>query len=261
MNEQDLDRIRELADPAFAMVDHRRQGSGATTLEQLIAGFADAKEFMPDVRWERRMIAASGEVAASIASFEGHLRDEGGAVAFAYGSVSVVRDGLLVRTETFDADDEEAILARYEELRAEADAVRLAPGVDPGHPSVELMRRHTAAFAARDWDAYRALYAPDYEAVDHRQLGWVDFDAGAIVETTISAIELYPDMRETIEILAVAEGIDAQVNVFRGHTTAGGGESVITIGVVSVHADGRIVRDEFFDCDRTTRPSWSGSGS
>ena len=69
-----------------------------TSLEQLIAGYADAKE-SADVRRERRVIAVSAEVAASIASYNGHLRDEGGPVAFAYGSVNVVREGLLVHRD------------------------------------------------------------------------------------------------------------------------------------------------------------------
>ena len=110
--------------------------------------------------------------------------------------------------------------------------VRLAPGVDPRHPLVGLIRRQREAMTARDWTAYRALYAPGCRLLDRRPVGWgEDVDAALMLETAISAATLYPDMRQTTEILAVADGWSAEMVSFHGHTTAGGGFAEVTMGV------------------------------
>ena len=116
------------------MIDRRAQGGGVTSLEQLIAGYADAKESCRTFVWERRVIAVSAEVAASIASYNGHLRDEGGPLAFAYGSVNVVREGLSSGPRPSTLMTRRRSSPGTRSWSPRPTPVRLAPGVDPRHP-------------------------------------------------------------------------------------------------------------------------------
>ena len=232
------------------MVDHRAQGAGVIDLDELIAGYRSTWELSPDLRLGRRMIRTSGaDLAASIGEFTGHLgAEDGGAVALAYGSVSVFRNGLLVCTEMFEADDEAAMLARFEELAAESDPVRLAPGIPPDHPLVAVLRAQCATFHVDD-DRWRALLAPGYVAIDRRPVGWERLDRDAVLETRATIRALVPDMRETAEILAVAEDLAARIASFCGHTTEGGGLMDVAFGSSPSTTDGRVVSEEFFEPD------------
>jgi ketosteroid isomerase-like protein len=251
VNAQDWERLQELCSPGFEMVDHRGQGAGVIDLDELIAGYKKTWELSPDLRLDRRMIRTSGvDLAASITEFTGHLGAEnGGPLALALGSVSLFRDGLLVRTELFEADDEAAMLARLEELATDSDPVRLAPGIPPDHPLIAVVRAQCSLFDVDD-GRWEATLAPDFVAIDRRLVGWGErLDRDAVLETRATARAIAPDMRQTVEIIAVADDLLARVMSFRGHTTEGGGLMDIAFADVITFEDGRFASEEFFPPD------------
>ncbi|HEV2815146.1 MAG TPA: nuclear transport factor 2 family protein, partial [Solirubrobacteraceae bacterium] len=249
LNERDWDGLRRIYSPAYRVVDHRPNGADMD-LEQTIAAFDASHDLVRDVRWTRlRFLARSEHVAASILMLTGRL-GEGGPVEIAYGNVIFERDGVLAGSELFEPEDEDVILARYEELVAESDPVRLAPGVDASSPAVAALRAQCAAFNARDWDGYRALQADDYVTVDHRSLGWGEpLDAERAIETAKSAVAVAPDLRMTTHVLAASGNVAATVARVDGHALDGGGTVEFAFGSVVLVEDGRARRAEMFDGD------------
>ncbi len=250
INAQDWDRLRDLSTPDYRAVDHRPEGAHMD-VDELVSAFRVAAEFLDRPRWDVVRVLASGDShLAYVLELSGDLREGGAPARLAYGNVVTIRGGLSARLDIFDPDDEAAILARFEELRAEADLVRVAPGVDPAHPAITALRAHCERHAARDWQGFAALYAPDYEGLDRRPLGWERVDRAAAVELNRTAVDVAPDAVVTTEVLAVGDAISARIHEFRGHAADGGGEVDVTLGAVAVHADGLIAREEFLDADR-----------
>ena len=128
--------------------------------------------------------------------------------------------------------------------------MRLAPGVDPAHPVVALVRRITELFDARDWSRYREPYDARFVAIDRRRVGWGhELDLDWLLQTNVRAVEMYPDLRQRSEVLAVRDHMVARVGRLVGDTTEGGGAGENRFGVLAVCEHGRIVRDEFFDAE------------
>src|SRR5262249_54675884 len=83
-------------------------------------------------------------------------------------------DGLVTRSEIFDADRDEQALARFDELTglpapARPSRRRVRPNAASDHAA-----RVNAAMAARDGDALSTLFADDCEAVEHTTGGRYD---------------------------------------------------------------------------------------
>ncbi|MGH7895900.1 MAG: nuclear transport factor 2 family protein [Candidatus Binatia bacterium] len=169
----DLDRLERAAPwfaPAIEYVDHRTVGLGsvhgaeahlrgiralldlvedsATRLDDVLALRSDA--FL--VRWTH-----FGTDRASGGAFERHV-----CLLFVFGS-----DGLVTRTEQFDADREAEALARFDELTAELAAVSPARRLVRANAATAHAARLEAAIAARDSDAFPTLLAEHDETIDH----------------------------------------------------------------------------------------------
>src|SRR5262249_34841545 len=76
-------------------------------------------------------------------------------------------DGLVRRSEVFDADREDEALARFDELTAEAAPLRPVTRRVKGNAATANAARVDAAMAAQDVDAFATLWADESEAVGH----------------------------------------------------------------------------------------------
>jgi ketosteroid isomerase-like protein len=163
---------------------------------------------------------------------------DGGEIEVPYLLLGSVRDGLLDRTELFDPGDEDRARRRFEELsRADTPA-----GVR------ELIDRFVAAYNARDWDGLRALYAPDLRFEDHRLMGWGALEGiEPLIQRAKGGVELAPDVRMEVEVLALGSRALVARMLSRGHLEAGGGEVEVEIVSFSLVEHGRATHLEFFD--------------
>ena len=165
----------------------------------------------------------------------------------AIGQVVVLRDGLFASLEVFDIDDEAGMLARLAEL---AGGTQVAPGVDPAHPMVAVCRATFEAANRRDWDAFAALFADDYQALDHRRVGWAPVEGvDGIVHLLRSAFSGVDDARLAGAVFAVADGLALRSMSFAGHAPQGGGAFVHEHITITMAPAGLIVREEHFEAE------------
>ncbi|HEX2087056.1 MAG TPA: nuclear transport factor 2 family protein, partial [Solirubrobacteraceae bacterium] len=245
-NARDWDGIAALLADDVAFTHHLRMSLWRyETTGEWIAQMRDLVALAPDVRAHNETIAVEGDVLAGRQQWTGTF--EGGPASVRAAYVAVIRDGRIARFEAFDADDEDALLARYEELRAEADAVQVSPAADPDAPAVALVRAQARAFNARDWNAYRALCREGYVAVDHRVLGWGhELELDRVIETAASSAALVPDMRMTTEVVAASGPLAAARVRVTGHDAQSGGALEISFRTVLVTDGERAERAELF---------------
>jgi ketosteroid isomerase-like protein len=91
-----------------------------TSVDEIVRSQAALFELIPDMRM--RVIGVerfSGDMAIVRARMSG-TNEEGGAVEQELFYISRIRDGRCVRFEVFFAEQEDAALARFEELRADS---------------------------------------------------------------------------------------------------------------------------------------------
>ena len=106
----DLDGLRDLHAKGFAMVDHREHNS------------QDAEEEWrpeygsPDLRIEMEEVLACDERVIAMRATVRGTNPDGQAFEVSLGLVDAVEDGLFVSADRYDAENRDAILARYTEL-------------------------------------------------------------------------------------------------------------------------------------------------
>jgi hypothetical protein len=171
---------RSLFAPDVEATDHRTVGFGSLrgvdavvralrALRQLSDDFDDRFDDVLDLRSDTLLLrwTTSGTIRASGGAFAQDL-----CMLWVFGA-----DGLAKRWEQFDAVQEAAALARFDELTAEPEAVRFAAApsrvarkrdrrVRPNAATANAARVD-AAIAAKDVDAFATLWADESEAVAH----------------------------------------------------------------------------------------------
>ncbi len=239
----DLDAFREVYAEDIKMRDGRTIGwedvEGRAAMIELMRGFVDTTaERSSEVT---RILALDDEVAAVVLSGTGVSHD-GGAAELRFGQVARARDGRTVVLEMFEPDDEEGMLARFEELRAEA---RLA--------TTPIGRNYLAFlddFTRRDWTAMRRLYRDDAIGIDHRNMGWSTVQGpDAFIDLLRGFVDVTPDGLQRVErILAMDDDLVA-LEIHGTGSTGDGGAAEFRVGHVTRLADGLRARVEFFDPD------------
>ena len=228
-NAHDLDALRACYTEDCEVVDRRSLGwETLRGIDAVMAMFRSWLETVPDLEDRVEVLASDDQHCAVRVDGYGHAADGGGALEYFLTTVNTIRDGRCRRSELFDAGEEEAALARFEELRR-ADRPAAAPA-KPG----ELLERFVAAYNGRDRDALRQIFAPDLRFADRRLVGWGEHEGlDAFLGILWGAFPLAPDLR--MEAVPLAQGQRAAVAryVSRGHLAAGGGELEIATG----HAD------------------------
>jgi hypothetical protein len=253
--------LRELYDADdYVMVDHRAMGAGAAGgRDEGLAQIAVIHRSATQLRWEPEPLAGLGDgeslVTAARFVVHGRAADGGGAFEGAYALVTVSRGGVFRRAELFGHDDRAAVLARFDELCAEAfGGVTLSPHARaPVAPAV--VRRSTAwlrAYNAHDWDAMRDLVDPDVIQVDRRD---VSTPVARGVDDYLSGLRAGAELagRARSEVLAGVEAAGRRVGgvtvVIEGAVPGEGGPFEIRLGAVAVMAGDRTVASEILDDD------------
>jgi class 3 adenylate cyclase/ketosteroid isomerase-like protein/tetratricopeptide (TPR) repeat protein len=246
-NAHDLGAVVELFSQDYVVVDHRLNGwagiEGRDALRgQLQAGLAMSADVRFDVD---EVIARDDRVMVRIVAYRGHADEGGGEFDLGYGEVSLHENGVVVSSHVYEAEDRQAMIARYAELGGGLSALGDAP-LERFY--AEFARR----FAQRDLQLLLELVSEDYVLIDHRVLGWEPVRGhdgfGQLQATTWEA----SDVRiEVDEVLAVGDGVIALIARWTGHTNAetGGGEFDVPIGRVTTIVAGRVARVEQFEPD------------
>ena len=242
---RDLDAIVGLCAEDFVLTDHRPIGweevRGLAALEEFVRSVLAAS---PDLHGAIEEILACDErVVAATAVWGGSSAEGGGDIEFRFGYVTVVEKGLIAHQELFEANDRDAMLARYAELGGR----RPAPLGDrpPERFLAEFVRRWTA----RDLDAIVDLFSGDYVLEDHRGLGWDPISGhDAQREVVRSGLDMSPDIKfEVQEVLACDERVMATAVLYRGTAGEGGGPFELPFGYVFTAEDGRATRVDVYD--------------
>jgi ketosteroid isomerase-like protein len=240
---RDVDAIVELYDEDCVIRDHRALGAGdirgaaaiRTLYEAILTTSYDLRLDVDEV------LAVDDRVIVLRQRFHGHGFDGAGYGEVPHGLVAVVRDGRLVEIDQYAADDEEAMLARFAELRRAA-----------GSGGVELpgwAARQLESYNAHDLDGFAAVHAPHYRLVDHRAVGWGTISGrDEVVEHAAVTLRAIPDARMEIEdVLARDDRVLASRIVYSGHGPYGGGDFELTLGCVSVADGERVVSTDVYE--------------
>jgi ketosteroid isomerase-like protein len=246
-NARDWDALRETWTDDYVSVDNRNVGwDPIPGAEASIQNFESVVAMAPDIRFESEVIVADEYAVGGRFRASGHA--EGGAIEVEMLQVTANRGGRAWRTELFEPDDEERMLARFEELRAEAAA--------QARPLVVAAREHTiAALNARDWERLHARYTPDAVLLDRRRIAdHLASGADAVVEVQRGIVDAVPDVSWSDRVVATHGDL---VGVFsaelRGHAPGGGDAEMETIAVIQADRDGRTRRVELFDDEPAAR--------
>lgn len=118
--EHDLDAFMELFDERWQMVDHRVGGLKSPVRRDVCRAMtASVFAVSPDVRFKiDEVLACNERVVAMRASYHGSTIGGRGRFVFEGGFVTRVEDGHSISVDQFEYDDNEAMLARFEELTA-----------------------------------------------------------------------------------------------------------------------------------------------
>jgi class 3 adenylate cyclase/ketosteroid isomerase-like protein len=227
------------------LIDHRALGwEGVSGHEARMQITESVWSISPDIRMcVDEVLACDERVIALRVRWMGTGEDGGGVIEVPLGYVNVVEDGRVVRTEQFDPDDREAMLARYRELGG-------TTGVLGDRPPERVWSEFKRRFNARDLDGLLGLYAGDWTFSDHRQLGY-EMPAGvaSVAENFRSVFAASPDIRVEVEtVIACDERVIALEHTYRGtNPAAAGGEGELRWVVVTVVEDGLIRSTDLFD--------------
>ncbi|MFL5847185.1 MAG: nuclear transport factor 2 family protein [Solirubrobacteraceae bacterium] len=231
LNSRDLDALAALQSPDFRIADHR---PGLRNVidgnEESLAVWRWLFDEVPDVGLHGLVLQQSGDVVHGRLRYTSRLKD----YVIDVETVSVVRDGLATRTDTFDLRDP-AAAALFERLSREEPL------------SMRLARRWERIFNARDWAAAEDHLAPGYEVEDRRPLGGAPvFGAAASIEMA-RGIAALGEVTWRYEPLEVAEDVALLEAGVGGLSDDLGEASLTTLQVLIADSDGRAGRVLVFD--------------
>jgi hypothetical protein len=256
----ELDRLTGSLAPAAQFVDHRILGTwSAWGAESAVQHWRSWLELV-DVatRFEDVLVLRPDALLVPITWF-GTDRAGGGAFElqtinlFAFGA-----DGLMTRAEAFDAESAADALARFDELTSEPGPIE--PPVGAPTKPVRRVRanaatahaaRGEAAIAARDAEAFAAMYADESETVDHTTGATLDRQ-GALSLLALLKADDPTLVREMLATLGDSLALWRQrmsASGFAGGTFDVGPYEREELILCDVNAQGRHRRSEVFAAD------------
>jgi tetratricopeptide (TPR) repeat protein len=162
------------------------------------------------------------------------------------------RDGRLNRVEQFDADREDEALARFGELAAES-LERPARRVRPNAATANAARMD-AAVAARDLDAFYALFADDAVQVHHPTgTSFAEREARRAYKAMLAAESLafgHEPLATLGDSLALCYGGVSFAATAQGFGVFAGAANMDSLAVLETDSRGLRARTEFFALDR-----------
>ena len=232
----DLERYRRLVTDDVVTVDRRSLiGADLVGVDAMLANVrATAEMGAIDVHFEPLAVRGSalglGRVTFDFDGFESCF--------LALGEVT--GDGRLAHGTMFDddalADAVNELDARYLAGEGAADAWSLRTDFQT-----------YAAANARDWDAYRDGYAPDFVCTDHRQLGRPSIDRDGLVATMRSYVELAPDLFLIPRKVEIRGRAHLWTLAASGTAPDGGPVEWVLFAVGRSRSDGLVQVNELFD--------------
>jgi ketosteroid isomerase-like protein len=239
---RDYDGVLAMMSEDYVQVDHRTLGWNEIGKEQNAAEIRSVWAGTTDIRPEvEEVLVADDRRLVCICTYRGSADASGGGGQFEYpvGFLLVTDGERASRVEWFDPDDREAMLARYQELSA--------PG-DVTGPAARLIIRRCELCNSRQRDELRALYAEDYELIDHRPMPWEEVTGGDGLTALVDGmLEVSPDATVTLDLLDDDGGAVVAYRQTWSGTFEAAGLAEIVIDTVSVVRDGLIVHSELFE--------------
>jgi class 3 adenylate cyclase/ketosteroid isomerase-like protein/tetratricopeptide (TPR) repeat protein len=199
----------------------------------------------PDVRLcVDEVIACDERVLAIRCTYVGSGAEGGGMMELPIGFVNVVEDGRLIRTEVFDPEHREKMLARYRELGGQMPAEL---GERPSQRVLEDLRQ---AQNERDYGRLAELVTDDWYMVDHRALGWPEAHGRKRCLADLRSVYgASPTVRlEYEEVPAADDHVVVTLQAWRGQGLKAA-EHETRAGAVHLIRDGRWAGVEFYEPD------------
>jgi hypothetical protein len=242
INTFDSDAMRNLAAPSFVYVDHRLLSAPPLDIDGLVAwqdGYRDvlANGFLAADLHVRGRVSLVTAVNRAVDA-------DGGEFLWSFLIVGLVDDhGRAVRIEAFAVEDRDAAIARFEELRAEAEQ---SGPPEIANVATRVHARVIAAIGSDDQEALADLVAPEFVHDDQRRvvnMGRTDRRgaAGYLPELRAQGFEWAPPTAIAVR----GERLGFIRSVFR--TEAGDDSS--SLAVVESDEQGRLLSVIQFDHD------------
>jgi hypothetical protein len=178
-------------------------------------------------------------------------------VVFELGS-----DGTAVRYDVYDVEQVDAAWARFEAIPAAAVAGGAHPlaAIATPNAATAALERWRTAFGTRDWDALRALFAPDGRFEDRRRQFLLSGNAEWMISSLRDAVGAVPDLQAEVRLVGTA---GARVDIERVLWFGGSPDArseVEYLAVSEVDAAGRVTASISFDPDDDSaakREAWT----
>src|SRR5262249_18620818 len=196
-------------------------------------------------RFTPQLLAARGDRLALVRwRFEGSGSDIGASEIAFLELLEVDDHGGAVGAVICDPDD---LDAAYVELDARYAAGEAAPYAR----TWASLRRFGRAAAARDWEQWASLFAPDYVVEDHRLLGWGTLHSRDEYLTYVrTLLDLSPDARLRLDHVLALDDWRSLAGVSAVGSQDGGPFEIPYVVASIFGPDGRIQRAHLYDFDQ-----------
>ncbi|MBX7432011.1 AAA family ATPase [Mycobacterium sp. Y57] len=177
-------------------VNHRQLASGAGTAVEDMSSLRMLASLVPDLRFEvAEILACSATGVLSYVVVKGTSTDDV-AVELPWITIMVFDGDRAIRAETFDADQRDLALARFDELS------RSVPGLE--NTASRVFERIWAHCTAREWGAVSRLLADDHHSDDRRRGVGAGLRHGREAELAdLQHIAEFGDLEMTARVLAI----------------------------------------------------------
>ncbi|HEX8207406.1 MAG TPA: nuclear transport factor 2 family protein, partial [Solirubrobacteraceae bacterium] len=245
VNAKDWDGLRTMFAADYTLVDHRELAwEPLTGADDVVAVHRAAEELATITMSVDAVVAADDDAGVNAVRLLARGGSDEAPAETMYSVVTVLRDGLLAHTEFFAPEDEEAMLSRYEQLRAAAQRRPVSP--------ISRRRNEIWAAAASAGHFDDIVESEDYVFVDHRHGGvasMVDPDDPSGLRSVHAAAR---DLRFASDPFAGLDDgtVDVLANAvtLTGEALHGGGRFEVVFWSVSAARDGsETYRVEMFE--------------
>jgi class 3 adenylate cyclase/tetratricopeptide (TPR) repeat protein len=231
---------RERWSDDFVAVDHRWFAVGSLEGRDAATAFRAWHDVVADLRWRIVDVLAFSEDAAVLEFHAEGNEDQGGPIQVSFLLVNQVgADGLLHRSEIYDADQIDDALSRFEQLKRRPVEEYLA------NQATRFLTRFQQAILAGDWQALEEMTTKDLVLEDRRAI------LRRRAEGREAVLREWRSMVETgvTELSRVPIATRGRLLSLSRSTVGGRLSSVEVLGLQEVSDDGRLKRTVVFDTD------------
>jgi hypothetical protein len=252
----DPDRFATAIVPDVRCIDHRTLGTfaeqGAEAFVRGIRAWLEVGEGI--VICDDKILGLDPDTLLVRQTATGIARESGGDYEWSYIALRVFgADGLMSHLEVFNADSEAEAIARFDELTSHSVDHRQVRRLVRQNAASEFEARLIAAGAARDIDAFAALFA-DATRTIHHPTG-ATYGKDQILASWRPGFD-YDELEHRSELLAtLGDSLALSRRSLSGQGAAGGeldvgAYEIETIALSEVDAQGRCIASEIFAGDR-----------